>query len=109
DAAMRPSTLEPRSVESVPILRWEGCSAEPSEDRLAPEEPLELRVRGRAISVTMRTPGHDEELAAGFLLTEGVVRSAADIESIDACGRNEAGNVVNVRLAPMVHVDFGRL
>src|SRR6185295_3846922 len=73
------------------------------------EEPLEVRVRGRSITVTMRTPGDDEELAAGFLLAEGVVRRAADIERIEPCGRSDAGNVLNVRLAPMVHVDFERL
>jgi FdhD protein len=93
----------------VSILKWDGRESAHTEDHLAPEEPLEIRVRGRAISVTMRTPGHDEELAAGFLLTEGVVRRAADIELVEACARNEAGNVVNVRLAPLVPVDFDRL
>lgn len=100
------------SIESssmVPVLKWDGREVIHVEDHLAPEEPLEIRVRGRAISVTMRTPGHDDELAAGFLLTEGVVRKATDIELIEACTRNEAGNVVNVRLAPMVRVDFDRL
>jgi FdhD protein len=78
-------------------------------DELAQEEPLEIRVRGRAISVTMRTPGHDEELAGGFLLTEGIVRRREDILKVEHCGRNEEGNVVNVLLAPEVPVDFARL
>jgi len=47
------------------ILRCDGESAHQQQDDLAEEEPLEIRVRGRAISVTMRTPGHDAELAAG--------------------------------------------
>ncbi len=78
-------------------------------DELACEEPLEIRVRGRAISVTMRTPGHDDELAAGFLLTEGVIKSAGDVLAIEPCERNDEGNLVNVRLAPEVAVDFEKL
>jgi FdhD protein len=70
------------------------------------EEPLEIRVRGRAVSVTMRTPGHDEELAAGFLMGEGVVRGSADVLGVAHCGRNERGNVIDVRLAAEVFVDF---
>ena len=100
------------SVQRVRVVRWRGAERTEAEDRLAREEPLEIRVRGRAVAVTMRTPGppeHDAELAAGFLLSEGVIRERADIEAIDACGRNEWGNVLNVRLAPLVHVDFERL
>ncbi len=76
-------------------------------DTLAVEEPLELRVDGRPLSVTMRTPGHDVELAHGFLLTEGVIGSAADLatarycDSVDAEGRNTY-NVLDVALAPGV-------
>src|SRR4249920_1580457 len=103
---MPPSTTEPRAIESVPILRWDGRRAEPAEDRLAPEEPLEIRVRGRAISVTMRTPGHDAELAAGFLLSEAMIRDRGDVLSIDLCDRNDEGNIVNVKLEPTVAVDF---
>jgi FdhD protein len=96
--------------EIRPILRWRADSAaEPSEDELAHEEPLEIRVRGRAISVTMRTPGHDEELAAGFLATEGMIQSRSDVLRIEPCGRNEEGNLVNVQLAPEVSVDFDKL
>ena len=58
------------------ILRYDGGVAREVADELTEEEPLEVRVRGRAISVTMRTGGHDDELALGFLLTEGVIRSA---------------------------------
>ena len=91
------------------ILRYDDGAAREVADELVDEEPLEVRVRGRAISVTMRTGGHDDELAVGFLLTEGVIRSAADVLRVDPCERNEFGNVVNVLLAPDVYVDFARL
>src|SRR3954453_22144344 len=76
-------------------------------DALAAEEPLGLRVGGKPLTVTMRTPGHDVELAHGFLLTEGVIGSAADIsnarycDSVDDEGRNTY-NVLDVGLAPGV-------
>jgi len=91
------------------VLCWNAGAVRTLPDELACEEPLEIRARGRAISVTMRTPGHDEELAAGFLATEGLIRRAQDVIKIEACDRNEEGNVVNVLLAPEVHVDFQRL
>src|SRR4051794_8146088 len=74
------------------------------QDALAAEEPLEIRVGGRALAVTMRTPGHDVELAHGFLLTEGVIGAAADVstarycDSVDDTGRNTY-NVLDLALA----------
>lgn len=73
-------------------------------DALAVEEPLELRVGGRALAVTMRTPGHDVELAHGFLLTEGVIGDAADVREARYCGSlDENGhntyNVLDIGLA----------
>jgi FdhD protein len=91
------------------ITRWNGESAHEQHDDLAEEEPLEIRVRGRPVSVTMRTPGHDGELAAGFLLTEGIIHRPQDILRIEHCDRNENNNVLNVLLAPEVPVDFDRL
>jgi FdhD protein len=76
-------------------------------DSLAAEEPMELRVGGRALAVTMRTPGHDVELAHGFLLTEGVITTAADVatarwcDSVDETGANTY-NVLDVALSPGV-------
>src|SRR3954451_12434205 len=104
-------TPSPLASSPATVLRWDGDADTLSEqpDDLAREEPLEIRVRGRAISVTMRTPGHDAELAAGFLLTEGIVRRRQDILRVEHCGRNEDGNLVNVLLAPEVPVDFARL
>jgi FdhD protein len=79
-------------------------------DVLAREEPLEIRVRGKSVAVTMRTPGLDRELAAGFLLTEGVLRKSSDIIEIAPCRESDnPENVVNVFLSPSVQVDFGRL
>lgn len=84
----------------------------PSEpDRLTVEEPLEIRVAGSPLVVIMRTPGNDEALAAGFLLTEGIVERAEEIFTIEP-GRGERpeekGNVVEVRLAEGVEFDRDR-
>jgi FdhD protein len=79
-------------------------------DRLAREEPLEIRVRGKSVAVTMRTPGHDDELAAGFLLTEGLIHRPTDVTLIAPClSAPEPGNVLNVFLATSVAVDLHSL
>jgi FdhD protein len=91
------------------VVRWENGGSRIDADELAQEEPLEIRVRGRGISVTMRTPGHDDALAAGFLLTEGIIHHSGDLLKIENCDRNEFGNVINVQLSPEVPVDFDRL
>jgi FdhD protein len=92
------------------IWKWrQGEALQLVSDELAVEEPLEIRVRGRAVSVTMRTPGHDDELAAGFLLTEGVLQSREQVHRIEPCSRVDAGNIVNVFLAPHIQVDFAAL
>jgi FdhD protein len=76
-------------------------------ETLAVEEPLEIRVNASAVTVTMRTPGSDIELAQGFLLTEGVIAHRGDVLTIRYCGgRGEGGsntyNVLDVTLAPGV-------
>jgi FdhD protein len=84
-------------------------------DLLAAEEPLGIRVDGSALTMTMRTPGDDIELAAGFLVSEAVVRSPADIAGIKLCdgtscghGDHEGmGNIADVSLAPGVAVTPG--
>jgi FdhD protein len=65
----------PHATSRATVIRLPGGAVEA--DRLATEEPLELRVNGRALAVTMRTPGHDEELALGFCVTEGLQPRAA--------------------------------
>jgi FdhD protein len=92
-----------------PIWRYDNGAIRQDHDECAVEEPLEIRVRGRAVSITMRTPGNDEELAAGFLLTENLIRQPSDVLKIEACDRNEGGNLVNVLLSPDVLVDFDKL
>ncbi|SCL25032.1 formate dehydrogenase accessory sulfurtransferase FdhD [Micromonospora inyonensis] len=87
-----------------PVLRITPAGAHRAPDSLAAEEPFELRVGARALAVTMRTPGHDVELAHGFLLTEGVIRTAADVITARYCGsRDDEGrntyNVLDVALA----------
>ena len=68
-----------------------ACVSQP--DRVAIEEPLEIRLHGRPFVVAMRTPGADRELAAGFLLSERVIRSADELGTIEYCG--EAANVTS--------------
>lgn len=116
---MRRTTTLPKSEPSNPeisptdILRCRlGRKPKSQTDTLAKEEPLEIRVRGRNVAVTMRTPGRDAELAAGFLLTEGMIRKRGDVVSIAHCRQGEAANyhnTLNIFLAPSVHVDFARL
>ncbi len=85
-------------------------------DAVAVEEPLEIRIghqsSGRwittSLSVTMRTPGHDFELAAGFLFSEGIIRSYNDVAALQHAGRPDS-NVVRVDLRPDVQLDLGRL
>jgi FdhD protein len=90
---------------SVPIelTRFEnGARKELREDVVAAEEPLEIRVEGQAISIVMRTPGHDRELAAGFLLSEGVIKSAKDVFDITTCV-GQPGLESNAVDATLVH------
>ncbi|MEO8467106.1 MAG: formate dehydrogenase accessory sulfurtransferase FdhD [Gammaproteobacteria bacterium] len=92
-----------------------------TDDVVATEEPVEIRLGysrrdgSRAeenVSITMRTPGHDEELAVGFLFTEGILRSRADVQGVTARGPpapNGLTNVVRVELTPGVTIDFKKL
>jgi FdhD protein len=100
------------AARPVEILRYENCEARSENDELAAEEPLEIRIEGRSLAVTMRTPGHDLELAAGFLLTEGVIRTAKDLFDITTClapGAAGKGNAVDAALTHPGSFDFSRL
>ena len=68
-----------------PVLRITEQGARTRPDTLAAEEPLEIRIDGRALTVTMRTPGNDVELAHGFLLTESVIGGMDDVHSARYC------------------------
>ncbi len=90
------------------------------DDLLAVYEHMEIRLgfggnqdrQQRSLSVTMRTPGHDFELAVGFLFTEGIISSASDIRAVTYCedvGKAEKNNLVRVELEPVVELDWARL
>lgn len=106
-------------VAPVTIQKVSGNSQCEAPDLLAVEEPLEIRLgfgslndrQQRAVSVTMRTPGHDEELALGFLFTEGIIHQPADVMSCRHCVQDaeKEGNVIRVELQPNVLVDWARL
>ena len=91
--------VPPYSASSVEVVRLPEGETEP--DEIAVEEPLEIRVAGRPIAVTMRTPGNDEELAVGFLRSEGI-RAVSAGPTIDL-----AANVIDVEVDG--EVDFERL
>ena len=104
------------------MQRLNGVAASPKRDFLAAEVPLEIRVEGRSLAIVMRTPGDDHELTAGFLVTEGLVCTAADIADIrhaPHCRKPGAGaptalgsmdgNVIEVRLSKPENLDLGKL
>jgi FdhD protein len=95
--ANRPSGNGDPGVREVVVVR-RGAAA-PTLDRVAVEEPMEVRVNGASFAVIMRTPGADRDLAAGFLLAEDVIRSADEIGTIEYCEEAAAearGNTINV-------------
>jgi FdhD protein len=90
-----------RDSRRVPILKIEEKQLQGVDDDVVIEEPLEIRVNGESISVTMRTPGDDFDLAVGFLWTEGIIRRSEEIGTIAYCPdeqQPELKNIVNVVL-----------
>jgi FdhD protein len=81
-----------------PTVRYQGSERVEADDYLAIEEPLQIRLAGEDVAVTMRTPHHDDELAAGFLFTEGIIRGKHHIESIAYCAAedSEEPNIINL-------------
>jgi len=101
-----------RSVNLTRVTEWADGQAHLKDDFLAAEEPLEIRIGEEPLSVTMRTPGDDRELAAGFLFTEGFVRDRAQIVSIDPVTdgpEGQRGNVMRAELAPGVAPDLRQM
>lgn len=106
------STAEPgnQTREAIITRFVAGQKSTSRSDVVAAEEPLEIRVRGRSVAVTMRTPGHDRELAAGFLLTERIIRERKHLKDIAPCRASlQPENTLNVFLAAGVQVDFAQL
>lgn len=116
-----PGALVGQRIVEAPVWRVNGGVPYAEADLIAVEEPLEIRLGYedaatclvRPISVTMRTPGHDVELAVGFLFTEGIIKTFGDVESIrhtgPSGGKKNNRNVVTVKLKPGVVFDAGRL
>lgn len=102
------------SVQSRTVHAVRGTERQSRDDCIAVEEPLEIRISregetgtGRAVSITMRTPGHDAQLAAGFLCGEGLIRRREDVVAIRPCG--DSGNVIRVECSPAATLDLARL
>jgi FdhD protein len=96
----------------TPVVEWNEGNPRARQDEVAVEEPIEIRVGGTAVSVTMRTPGDDFELTAGFLFTERIVTAHDDIASIaygDGPNKRPSTNVVDVTLRAGKTVDLTRL
>lgn len=105
---MKTNILENKSVRQIDIIKVKGEESFPYTDDIAVEEPLEIRIsygkdqkESKNISVTMRTPGNDAELAAGFLFTEGIISGYHQVKNIDhpqaECSRNRE-NIIEVEL-----------
>jgi FdhD protein len=113
--ALRPS------ITRVPVVRVEGTTAAHAIDTLAVEEPLEIRLawtsgdshHDEPVSITMRTPGHDVELAIGFLVGEGIVKQSSDVVGAAHVGPGArpdgTSNAVRVELVRDATYDLGRL
>ncbi len=110
-----------RSTVAVAVRALGAEGESTRDDAIAVEEPMEIRVqsgpksarRTRSVSVTMRTPGHDFELAVGFLFAEGLLTTAADIENVEFCGPPAPGktqsNIVRVELGEHLELDLVKL
>src|SRR5580693_9383618 len=109
-----------RTIQITQVREWQNGIATTKTDYLAAEEPLEIRIGDTPISVTMRTPGHDRELAAGFLFTEGLLASRKDLVALEVATTPHVGegtddapsamnNAVVATLADGVATDLERL
>ena len=94
------------------VTRYDGSIGKSVNDVLVVEEPLEIRVAGESVAVTMRTPGADRALALGFLYGEGIIREIRDVGRAEHCGRPgtpEYGNVIDVLPRPGEMLDPERI
>jgi FdhD protein len=95
------SSLDPERVMNVQVTHWKEHLQEEREDHVTVEEPFEVRLNHRSLAVIMRTPGHDRELAMGFLFTERVIQRAEDVATLEVAMDDDGlplANVVDVML-----------
>ena len=85
-----------RSSHHARVLRYGAEESTRADDQLAAEEPLEIRIGQQPLTVMMRTPGHERELALGFLFGEGIVRSASDVAGVEVVPNGEHPDIENV-------------
>ena len=109
------------SSQSIEISKVDGSRVSKRRDDIAVEEPLEIQVSSssaggsaaKSVSITMRTPGADHELAVGFLFTEGIIQSADQVLSVRHCGEADPdsglNNIVRVQIDPEVDLQLDRL
>lgn len=101
-------TQKTRNIELTQVTQWEDGKSTRVEDYLAAEEPLEMRAGKFSLGVTLRTPGNDKELVAGFLFTEGIISSRKDLASTKIPGKAALEqNLVRVSLNPKVRLAQG--
>jgi FdhD protein len=82
DASLKSGDVDPELIHDVEVWRYDQNVMVAARDELAAEEPFEIRLGGQSLAVIMRTPGHDAELATGFLLSEGLISNPEDLDSI---------------------------
>jgi FdhD protein len=101
-----------RSMNLTQVSEWDDGKLRRKDDYLAAEEPLEIRIGDDPLSVTMRTPGHDPELAAGFLFTEGLIQRRDQILKLQNAEPQDdinPGNVIEAELATEAAPDFAKM
>lgn len=86
------------ATSSRPITQLRDGQLSQVNDALATEEPLEIRINDQPVAITLRTPGHDADLAAGFCLTEGIIDHTDELDDVSPCCEAEMGNVMLVTL-----------
>jgi FdhD protein len=92
----------PQRAQTTEIVEWDGGRCRRRLDDLTGEEPLEIRINGSSIGITMRTAGDDFELAVGFLVTEGILTRHSAVERVAygrGVDREVSGNIVDVTIA----------
>jgi FdhD protein len=107
---------KPRSVGLTQVSEWDDGELRRKDDYLAAEEPLEIRVGDEPLSVTMRTPGHDIELAAGFLFTEGLIQQRSQLAALETLvpeagsqNGSKSGNVVQAHISSDAALDMEKM